>query len=143
MKGDPLTTAAESPDPAIRELAMRRMEIDKEALRAVAPVIAAAVREKDATADVGEQPRIASEQMPVKEFVQELKALLLEAGAPLQPAALFARFQAKHPQFTEGGLALFRKRMYGLTKYVNVAHDARGQKLGWWPVNTPLPEDNV
>lgn len=132
-----VTTAAQSPDPALRALAARRLELAAEIARldtffsTMHTLTAGEAMSTLATIEA----RIDAGTLPKPQFVAAVRAILVACGQPLQPAALFVRFQQAYPAFATGGPDALRKRMHGMKEhFVTLRHS------GYWPADLPVPQ---
>jgi hypothetical protein len=131
-----VTAAAQSPDPGVRNLAARRMEIVAE-MQKIDHTLESVHTMKSSTAtamlsDI--EKGIGAGSMPKDYFVSVVRDILVAVGHPLQPAALFQRFHALYPGFAAGGADMMRKRLHGMKDQFR-----RIDGEGFWPHDLPVP----
>ena len=131
-----VTAAAQSPDPALRALAARRLELAAEVAKLDtffdAMHTLTAGEAMHTLAEI--EARLDAGTMPKPQFVAAVRDILVACGQPLQPAALFVRFAALYPAFATGGSDALRKRMHGMKE-----HFVTLKSAGYWPADLPLP----
>lgn len=127
---------AQSTDPGIRGLVVRRMELAAEITKI--DLLFASMHQLT-TADAnglatGELPRSSTGFIPKKEFVTVVRNILLAAGRPLKSKDIYERFKALYPDCAISGPEMLRKRLF-VTKdcFRNI------EEAGYWPIDYPMP----
>ena len=129
-----------SPDPAIRNIAIRRREIDEEAGRLdgflqlysdlPANSVTRGVHPQRDSVMSRPAPRFAGD------FVAMVRAVLREAGRPLMLDELYTAFWARLPEQTPSIKESFRQKLKENRMEIIVLPNKRG----YWLADTPLPE---
>lgn len=132
-----VTAAAQSPDPTLRALAARRLELSVELTKIDSFFdtlqMLGSGQGNSTLAEIN--ARIEAGSLPKPQFVAAVRDILISVGHPLQPAALFQRYHALYPAFAGGGADALRKRLHGMKDtFIRTKH------AGYWPADVPLPE---
>ena len=135
----PMERALLSSDPAIRNLALRRREIDSEAqkldsfLKLYADLPANGIQGAVIFPNsVMERPR----PRFAGDFIAMVRAVLREAGHPLSLANLYEAFWERVPEQTRSPKESFRQKL----KENRAVIITLPNKGGYWIADTPLPE---
>ena len=131
-----IVAAAQSPDPTMRALAARRTEIAVEAKRidSLFSTMETLTKGELGSSLAKLEASISAGTLPKPQFVEAVRNILVASGQPLQPTALFTRFQALYPAFALGGPDALRKRMHGMKEHFVTIRGA-----GYWPADLPPP----
>ena len=139
MNVEQVTLAAQSPDPALRSIAARRLQLEAEAaeidklfdtLAAIGTRVNNARLAAEFSAPTGEGTGV----MPKDEFVATLRKIFEHSGSPMRPGDIFLAFRDLYPGFAGGGADALRKRLHTLKDVF------RGDAEGfWWPIDVPIP----
>lgn len=139
----PLEIAAASPDPKVRRMALRRMEMEPEmkrldaffALYADEPEPAAAPAKPQRNASIANAAK-ADKPDPLHDTV---RAILLEHG-PLDGRGLYERYMQRVPDDTAQTQEKLRMALVRRKERIGrvSASDSR-----YWPVGVPLPTNGV
>lgn len=150
MDSKAVELAAASPDPRVRGVAMRRMEIDKERASldnflsfymsesaATSPVpLPASTGARQMTRKAKAKAQGKSVRAKTLRMLDAAKTIIVSSGKPMQLGALHDLMVARYPDLALANPTSLRVRLSGHRDKIVKVDDA-----GYWPNDHPMPEN--